>query len=343
LRTIATSRPRLKVSATVRTEEVLGDQRVGDDVDEVAKADVDLPALRQVVALVVDEEAVGVVRRPCLAGLLVLDAVAARVVGPLGSALEGARQAGVDDRPPVGRHAEVGQILLARPGLAEAEDRVAGRLGDVALGRELYVARGELLETLGRADEGLLGLGIGEQEDDVTGGRVALGGNREPVVGRAWHLRDRGALDGADRVLLAAPVGVAEVREGGAHGVEHGEDLERQQEQRPGYQVLGRDAARGEVDPEQQRGHTDQQGQAEPLALLDQGERPEDRDGKHQPQQHDLDDEAGGRRGARPCSPAGGLGAGARGGAGFDRGLGSTGHVGLPALRGWAPAGPAET
>jgi hypothetical protein len=252
-----------------RAEEVLGNQLVGEHVGEVAEPDVDLPALGQLVALVVEEQAVLVVRGPGLAALGVLDAVAGRVVGPLRGALEGAGQAGGHDRPVGGGHAEVGQVLLAGPGLADAEDGVAGGLGDVVLGRELQAVGGQRLEALGRAHLGRPGLGVGQQEHQVAGGRAALGGDGQPVVGRAGDLGHRGPFDGLDGVLLAAPVGVPEVRERGAHGVQHREHLEAQQEQRPRDQVLGRDAAGRQVDPEDHRRDGDQQGQAEPLALLD--------------------------------------------------------------------------
>jgi hypothetical protein len=140
-------------------EEVLGDQRVGEHVGEVAEADVDLPALGQVLAVGVDEQAVGVVGGPGLAGLGVPDAVAGRVVGPLGGALEGAGEAGVHDRPVGGGHAEVGQVLLARPGLADAEDGVARGLGNVVPQRKLEPVGGQLLQAVGRAQLGDLRLG----------------------------------------------------------------------------------------------------------------------------------------------------------------------------------------
>jgi hypothetical protein len=124
-------------------------------------------------------------------------------------------------------------------------------------------------------------------------------------------------------------VGVPEVRERRAHRVEHREDLERQEEQRPGDQVLGRDPARGEIHPEDHRRDGDEQGQAQPLLLLDQGEGAEDGDGQHQAEQGDLDDHAGRGGASRPAARAGRSGAGARGDAGLDGCLGLR-HVGLP-------------
>jgi hypothetical protein len=314
-----------------RAEEVPADQRVGEHGGEVAQADVDPPALGQVLALGVDEQAVVVVGGPGLARPGVLDAVAGLVVGPLGGALEGAGEPGGHDRPGGGGHVEVGQVLLAGPGLPDAEDGVAGGLGDVALGRELEAAGGQRLQAVGGAELGGPGLGVDQKEHEVAGDRVALGGDRQPVVGRAGDLGHRGPLDGLDRVLLAALVSVPEVREGGAHGVEHREDLEGQQEQGPGDQVLGRDAAGREVDPEQHRRDQDEQAQPEPLALLDQGEGGEDGDGQDEGQHGDLDDHAGGGGRPGPGLPAG-WPAGARGGAGLDRDLCALRHVGLPWL-----------
>ncbi len=94
-----------------------------------------------------------------------------------------------------------------------------------------------------------------------------VGGQRQHVDRRTGHLLHRGALDRDDGLFLGAPVPVTEVGERGGHGVEHGDDLEGDQEQRARDEVLQRDGAPGQVDVEDQRGHRDEDRQADPALV----------------------------------------------------------------------------
>ena len=158
--------------------------------------------------------------------------------------------------------------------------------------------------------------GSDEQEDDVAGRGVAVGGQGQRVDRGVGHLLDRGALDRRDRLLLGAAVAVAEVREGRRDGVEDRDDLEGDEEERAGQQVLHRHGAGGEVDVERQCGHGHDDGQAPPVVGADQRKGRPDGDRRHDREAEDLDHQhrgAAGAVGAQP--PPGRLAARGRSGA----------------------------
>ncbi len=228
----------------------------------------------------------------------------AGVVRPERLALVGPGEAVGADGALVGGHDERGDGVAAAAGLPDVQQGVAVRRGDLAAeAAHLDVGGVELAQPFRVAGEDVLGLRVAEQEDQGAGRRVALRGDGEVVLGRAGDLLHRGGLHGDDRVVLAAAVAVAEVRERGARGVEHREDLEGDQEERAGDQVLGGDVPAAQVEVEQAGGGGHQDAQPDPVFGLDEREGRPDRDPGHQAEQDHLDDEAG--RGDRRVLPRG--------------------------------------
>ena len=143
---------------------------------------------------------------------------------------------------------------------------------------------------------------VGQQEHEVAGRRVALGGDGQDVLGGAGHLLDRRVLDRGDRLLLGPAVPVAEVGERGGDRVDDRAGPGRRSgtaSRAPGTWP-GCAAVAG-------RCRTDQRGRrrpgcasSHPALLVDQRDRHPHRDRRDDAQHDDLDDQ---RRSAS-CVPS---------------------------------------
>src|SRR5690606_35156312 len=186
-----------------------GGGRVGDEPQEVGEADVDLPALEQPLPVGGDEDAVGVVGGVLHSGDGVHDAVAVLLVGAGGLAFVGQGQAtGADAGAVTGGHREVRDLVAALVDLGGGEDGVVLGRGDLAGGVGGDGVGGEFGEPLGvaRVDGAV---GRGQQEHQVAGVRVAVGGDGEGVAGRVGGAHHGVRLDRGDGLLLVAAVPVA--------------------------------------------------------------------------------------------------------------------------------------
>ena len=304
LNTSASSRPEEERRGDRDRREHEGPERHGDEraadrgirqcPHEVVEPDEDLPARKQLLARLGREGALAGVAVD-RAGLGVGHRVGDRVV------LEG-RDVQVAllavlraDRPVVGVVAvgdgERLDLVAAAEDLGEGQ-RVPAVDGDGLAALHRDVVGG--MQRLGvRAEARLAVRGIGDEQAQHAD---ALD-DRDVEGRRVIDPDERGPHERRDRLVLAAVVAGAVVREADVGGIEEGEDLEDDEQDDARRQVLRGDLLAREVDPVDEERDRDHEAEHEPLAVQQQdGDRVQrDRidDGEHR----DLEDDPAGAAG----------------------------------------------
>src|SRR5690606_39830499 len=111
-------------------------------------------------------------------------------------------------------------------------------------------------------------VGRGWQDGEVAGVRGVVGGYGGGGLGGVGGAHHGVGLDRGDGLLLVPAVPVAEVGDRGADGVQHRQDLEGDEQQRPGHQAYQRHVAGGQADVVDQGGYIGDDAAPDPLCPL---------------------------------------------------------------------------